>query len=113
MICAKVRAACEANATSSWANCGGADCGGCASATTRRSTTATAMTMHIQKPMRSQRKGWISGAVVFPTPVFRVINLLLGLNIMLDRDKGLAGRHGVRKRKSTDHEDHEEKHMSM
>src|SRR4029077_137482 len=53
-ICAKVRAACEAKVASSAANCGGADCGGCMSATARRSTTATEIAVQTQNPMRTQ-----------------------------------------------------------
>jgi hypothetical protein len=72
-MCASVRAACDANAASSWANCGGADCGGRASATVRRNTTATAITMQTQNPMRNQReKGCGSGKtpLVVPSTAF-------------------------------------------
>lgn len=54
-ICASVRAAWLANAASKPANCAGAeDDGGVARATTRRATTATAITMQIQNPARSK-----------------------------------------------------------
>src|SRR5882762_7672007 len=53
-IWAKVSDACDANTLSSPAICGGADCGGYTSAITRRSTTATEITMQIQNPMRNQ-----------------------------------------------------------
>src|SRR5258708_13130285 len=56
IICTNVRVACDANAASSAANIGGPDCEGCASATARRSTTATEITMQAQNPMRTQRQ---------------------------------------------------------
>ena len=44
------------------------------------------MTIQIQKPVRSQREGVTSGALVFPNAVFTLTNVLLGLiNIMRDR----------------------------
>jgi hypothetical protein len=49
--------------------CGGADCGGCASATVRRSTTATEITVQAQNPMRSQRQEVCASGKI--TPVFR------------------------------------------
>src|SRR5882724_10218753 len=53
--CASVSAAYEAKIASKAAICGGADFDGDASATTRRITTATAITVQIQNPIRSQR----------------------------------------------------------
>ena len=55
MICARVSAAREAKDASSWTRFGGPDVAGCASATMRRITMATAIVMQIQKPVRSQR----------------------------------------------------------
>src|SRR5882724_3704174 len=69
IICINVRVACDANAASSAANCGGADCGGYASATVRRSTTAMEITMQAQNPMRSQRQeACISIYTTYTTP---------------------------------------------
>src|ERR1700738_4664561 len=55
-ICANVRGACDTNVASRAASCGGADCGGCISATVRRSTTATEIAVQTQNPMRTQRQ---------------------------------------------------------
>src|SRR6516225_3298594 len=51
-MCASVKAACEENALSSTAICGGPLCEGEWSANMRRITTAIAITMQIQKPVR-------------------------------------------------------------
>src|SRR5258708_16921175 len=49
-MCARVNAACEEKTASSATICGGPDTEGCASAATRRRTTATEMTMLTQNP---------------------------------------------------------------
>src|SRR5579862_15682 len=67
MMWARVSAAWEAKASSRAAICGGPPRAGEARAKRRRRTTATAMTVQIQKPIRSQRgdlRGREGGRVV-------------------------------------------------
>ncbi len=56
-MCARVRAACDAKSASRAASCGGAECGGLASANIRRRTTATAIAVHAQKAIRRTSGG--------------------------------------------------------
>src|ERR1041385_7739422 len=88
-MCAKVRAVCDANTLSSAAICGGAERGGSASAITRRNTTAIAITIQIQNPVRSQSgEECLVGSV--PTSRLEFTNLsslneMLRLNSTLHR----------------------------